>query len=408
MRVSYDGIDERHARAIARVVEAARAIAAVKYGFEIPETIYVDVSTKADRPVRLFNDGVDRFSLSLRSQADLRKPAVSGAYHLYGLCHEVGHLAMYRPIKDHAWLSTAGAEGWAHYLGSVLVDEVHARDGIELWPDAYDYRADGTRRLDEQLARPNASDVVVGARLWRELATAVGPEKLPALFAAWGRVKINPADPVAALRSELTKLIPDANLADWWKDAAPILFVSREASRFPKNQIDAHELTGSPRALLHDDGETAGKSSIAGGGHAVRFHVPDGSWFLTSVEIFGSRYGAAVPPKEDFHVWLCDEQMRAVADFEFPYAKFDRGEPAWVKLPVDPTNVPAEFIVCVGFNPAATKGVYVHYDAKGSGNSLTGLPGAKPRVFARGDWMIRVEVDQSKDADALSGMPIRR
>ncbi len=83
VRVSYDGIDERHARAIARVVEAARAIAAVKYGFEIPETIYVDVSTKADRPVRLFNDGVDRFSLSLRSQADLRKPAVSGAYHLY-------------------------------------------------------------------------------------------------------------------------------------------------------------------------------------------------------------------------------------------------------------------------------------------------------------------------------------
>src|SRR5207302_47588 len=105
-----------------------------------------------------------------------------------------------------------------------------------------------------------------------------------------------------------------------------------------------------------------------------------------------------------FHVWLCDDQMRAVADFEFPYAKFDRGEPKWVKLPIDPTNVPAEFIVCVGFNPAATKGVYVHYDAKGAGNSLTGLPGAKPRAFARGDWMIRVHVDQPKDADALSGI----
>jgi RNA polymerase sigma-70 factor (ECF subfamily) len=315
---------------------------------------------------------------------------------------------MYRPIKDHSWLSTAGAEGWAHYLGSVLVDEVFAQEGIDLWPDRYDYRADGTRRLDEQLAQPNIPDVARGARLWRELATAVGPEKLPALFAAWGRVKIDPADPAATLRSELTKLVPDANLAAWWKEAGPVLFVAREASRFAKSQIDADKLTGSSRALIHDDGESAGKSSIAGGGHAVRFRVPDGSWFLTAVEIYGSRYGASSPPDENFHVWLCDDQMRAIADFEFPYAKFERGEPNWVKLAIDPTNAPADFIVCVGFNPAATKGVFVHYDAKGAGNSLTGLPGAKPRAFPRGDWMIRVEVDQPKDADALSAMPIRR
>jgi RNA polymerase sigma-70 factor (ECF subfamily) len=78
-----------------------------------------------------------------------------------------------------------------------------------------------------------------------------------------------------------------------------------------------------------------------------------------------------------------------------------------VKLAIDPTNVPANFIVCVGFNPAATKGVFVHYDAKGAANSLTGLPGAKSRAFPRGDWMIRIEVDQPKDADALSAMPIR-
>jgi RNA polymerase sigma-70 factor (ECF subfamily) len=312
---------------------------------------------------------------------------------------------MYRPIKDHAWLSTAGAEGWAHYLGSVLVDEVFAIEGIDLWPDTYDYRSDGTKRLDEQLARPNTSDVARGARLWRELAAAVGPEKMPALFAAWGRVKIDPADPAATLQSELTKLVPDANLAAWWKESAPVLFVAREASRFAKSQIDVDKLTGSPRALIHDDGESAGKSSIAGGGHAVRFRVPDGSWFLTAVEVHGSRYGASSPPDENFHVWLCDDQMRAIADFEFPYAKFERGEPNWVKLAIDPTNVPADFIVCVGFNPAATKGVFVHYDAKGTGNSLTGLPGAKPRAFARGDWMIRAQVDQSKDADALFGMP---
>jgi RNA polymerase sigma-70 factor (ECF subfamily) len=405
VHMTYDGIEEAHARAIARTVAAARTICADKCRFEMPETIHIDVSAKPEHSVRLFNDGVDRFSLSLRSERDLRKPSASGTFHLYGLCHEVGHLAMYRPIKDHSWLSTAGAEGWAHHLGSALVDEVFAKEGMNLWPDTYDYRLDGTKRLDEQLARPNASEVAHGARLWRDLASAVGPEKIPAIFAAWGRAKVDPSDPAATLRIELTMLVPDADLESWWKEAASLLLVVREASRFAKLQIDTAKLTGSPRALLHDDGESAGKSSIAGGGHAVRFRVPDGSWFMTAVEIYGSRYGAPAPPDENFHVWLCDGQMRAVADFEFPYAKFERGEPKWVKLAIDPTNVPTNFIVCVGFNPAATKGVFVHYDGKSTGNSITGLPGAKPREFPRGDWMIRVHVDQSKDADALSGMP---
>jgi hypothetical protein len=56
----------------------------------------------------------------------------------------------------------------------------------------------------------------------------------------------------------------------------------------------------------------------------------------------------------------------------------------------------------VSFNPAATKGVFVHYDAKSDGRSLTGLPGAAPRSFPRGDWLIRVHIDQPKEADALS------
>src|SRR6185295_9830823 len=110
------GVEETHARAIARTIEAARSICAATYGFEMPVTIRVNLAVAPESAVRLFNDGVDTFSLSLRSAADLRQPAVSGTFQVYGLCHEVAHLAMYRPIPDHRWLSTAGAEGWAHYL----------------------------------------------------------------------------------------------------------------------------------------------------------------------------------------------------------------------------------------------------------------------------------------------------
>ncbi len=402
VHVAFEGVDEAYARAIARTVEAARQTCSDQFGYDMPAMIRVHVSVKPTQSVRLFNDGVDTFSLSLRSQANLKKPAASGTFHIYGLCHEVAHLAMYRPIKDHSWLSTAGAEGWAHYLGSVLVDEVYKREGEDLWPDRYDYRADGTRRLDDQLANPKVSEVAHSARQWRELVRLVGAEKMPKVFSLWGQAAIDAANPAVVLKEELAKVTADAQVAAWWNGAADLLLVKREASRFPKRQIAAAKLTGAPRTLAHDDGEPAGKSSIAGSGHAVKFAAPDASWFLTTVEIYGSRYGAAAPPREDFHVWLCDENLNAIADLEFPYAKFKRGEPQWVKLPITPTQVPQEFIVCVSFNPAATKGVFVHYDAKSDGRSLTGLPGAAPRSFPRGDWLIRVHIDQPKEADALS------
>jgi hypothetical protein len=405
VQVTFDGIDEAYARAIARTVNAARRVCAAEFGYDMPAMIRVNISVKPTQKVRLFNDGVDTFSLSLRSEKDLQRPAASGVFQIYGLCHEVAHLAMYRPIKDHSWLSTAGAEGWAHYLGSVLVDEVHKREGDDLWPDRYDYRADGTRRLDDQLASPKVSEIAQAARQWRSLVRRVGAEKMPKAFSLWGQAKIDRADPAVALKDELAKVTTDAQVAAWWTDSAGLLLVKREASQFPKRQLAADKLTGAPRTLARDDGQSAGKSSLAGGGHAVKFTAQGASWYLTAVEIYGSRYGAATPPREDFHIWLCDEKLSAIADFAFPYSKFKRGEPAWVKLEITPTQVPQEFIVCVGFNPAATKGVLVHYDAKSEGHSLTGLPGDASRPFARGDWLIRAHVDQPKEADALSEVP---
>jgi RNA polymerase sigma-70 factor (ECF subfamily) len=148
--------------------------------------------------------------------------------------------------------------------------------------------------------------------------------------------------------------------------------------------------------LQHDYGKSAGKRSIAGSGHAVRFETPSDDRLLTSVRIFGSRYGLPQAPNEDFHVWLCDEAMHSLAQFDFPYAKFERGDPAWVTLKIKPTTVPKKFVLCIGFNPEQTKGVYVHYDDRPAENSLTGLPGQEPKVFSTGNWMIRVTLARPK------------
>ena len=59
-------------------------------------------------------------------------------------------------------------------------------------------------------------------------------------------------------------------------------------------------------------------------------------------------------------------------------------------------------VLFVGFDPTATKGVFVYHDAAGGGRSLTGLPGGDSRPFTQGDWLIRADVDQLKAADALT------
>jgi RNA polymerase sigma-70 factor (ECF subfamily) len=159
-------------------------------------------------------------------------------------------------------------------------------------------------------------------------------------------------------------------------------------------QTKADRPKDAARELALDDGQMKGRRSIADSGHAVRLEAPaEGEgWMLTAVRIHGSRYGYPQPPRENFKVFLCDDQFRPIAEFAFPYSKFERGNPKWVTLEVKPTKVPKTFILGVGFNPTQTKGVYLSHDGQGSGRSLVGLPGEESQPFIQGDWLIRAKV----------------
>lgn len=399
--VNYSNIESNYAEAIAKTAEAARAVAAEQFGFDMPQTIKFKVNCDLKEKVRLFNDGQDSLYLSIRQPSDLKKPAESGIFHIYGICHEVGHLAMYRIIKDHGWMTSDASEGWAHYIGSRIVDGVYEKCKGELWPDRYHYLADGTARLNNQLADPNAGGLIKAARLWKELADIVGDKGVAEVFRAWSKAQIDPADPGSALRKSLLGLNEGKSLEKWWNKAESVLVFKRSKSEFAARTAERKELAGEAFELTYDDGKQAEKKSIAGSAHAVQFEIPGKDWYLTEVKIYGSRYGYPAAPKEDFHIWLCDKDFKVIADFPQPYSKFERGNPKWVTLLLKPTNVPSQFIVCAGFNPTGTKGVFVGYDSEGSGNSFTGLPGEEKKSFSEGDWMIRVKVDQLKNADSL-------
>jgi len=153
-------------------------------------------------------------------------------------------------------------------------------------------------------------------------------------------------------------------------------------------------LTRKPTELKNDDGKAAGKKSLPMG-IASAFETPgDEEYFLTEVRIHGGRYGLPKPPKEDFHVTLCDLKFNPIADFPFAYSKFARSEPKWVTLRIKPTEVPKKFVICLDFKAERTKGVFVSYDKEGK--SLVGLPKKRAGAFTGGDWMVRASVDRLK------------
>src|SRR5262245_13792542 len=66
VNVRYSGITEAQAKSLARVAAAARKAASERYGFEVPETIQINVDCRPGNTVRLFTDGHDTYTLSLQ------------------------------------------------------------------------------------------------------------------------------------------------------------------------------------------------------------------------------------------------------------------------------------------------------------------------------------------------------
>ena len=146
--------------------------------------------------------------------------------------------------------------------------------------------------------------------------------------------------------------------------------------------------------LKHDDGSQEDKRSMTGGGHAVRFECPDGEkWYVKAVSVYGSRYGSAKAPEEDFRVVVASEDLASRQEMGRPYKLFDRGKEKWVRVNIAPVEVQGTFQVAVFFNPTRTKGVYVGIDTNSSSAHSTTLSAMsldkEPRAL-EGEWMMRV------------------
>ncbi len=166
-----------------------------------------------------------------------------------------------------------------------------------------------------------------------------------------------------------------------------------------------NDLARKPVEIKNDDGMAAGKKSFPMG-IASAFEAPGDGCYITQVRIHGSRYGQLPPPKEDFHITLCDTDFKPIADFPFAYSKFAHASQIpskWVTFRVKATEVPKKFVICLDFKAERTKGVYVSHDKEGK--SPVGLPNKKAGSFGGGDWMVRVSLDRLKAQAATAEKP---
>ena len=155
-----------------------------------------------------------------------------------------------------------------------------------------------------------------------------------------------------------------------------------KTTRIPKTMV----------TLSHVDDSAEGRRSLSASGHACGFERPEQHRFVEAVLIFGSRYGHAKPPKENFHVYVLDGKQQTLADVPVPYATVERGDMRWFTLRTPSIEVTERFLVALAFNPGRTKGVFLGQDQSvEQSHSFTGMPetGLR-RVTEPYDWMIRV------------------
>lgn len=174
----------------------------------------------------------------------------------------------------------------------------------------------------------------------------------------------------------------------------------RPSAQSPAVASDSSTESRSPALLSYGDGKADGKKSYGGGGHMIRFQMPEGVSKVRGLRIHGSRYGLPQAPDEDFEItFLSDDREETLDTQSAPYRLFKRGKESWVRVMFDKdVELPTSFWIALNFNPERTKGVYLSYDTSTKGeHSRVGLPGdeeePKPTDFG-GDWMVQVMLDR--------------
>ncbi len=401
---------ERYARSFVKITDAAWEAYRDLYGLPLAEPIQIHVALKGSGAA-LWTDGDRAMFLQVGSEASLKAPAASGAHHVYGMVHELGHMAIYRRMRSTGGLPDGVGEGWAHYFGSILATRVYETLGAGVYPDPHNYsESSGMPRLLAQFAQCEKAGKwdpdTRTAKVLYDVEQKYGRKRLSDALNKALDTRPSGAELVKALSSALVAVTKDP------QSAALI----PEQFLLPKVEIDSKdadiarpllfgglkgEWASGELRLSYGDGTREDEHSFTDTGHGVIFCRPEGRWQLTAVELHGCRFGSRVAPQSDFSIFLCDERFRVLREARAPYSRFPRTrEWKWERIEVEPTEVPAFFYIVACFDPTTTRGVFVGVDTHiERSHSRTAYPNSVVGdVGGTQDWMMRCVLNPADNA----------
>jgi hypothetical protein len=398
--VRYARFDRKYAEAFARILSEAVACYE-RMGFKMPRKITLEACIDPEQ-TSLWTDGESHVFLRLQSK-DLLKPSTqTGVFNIYGMCHELGHDAMYPGLSTMMGLPAGVGQGWAHYMGSVVVSEVAQKMGKSIWPEPYDISdVEGIGRLKRQADRdmPKGWDKMDpdsrAALVFYKMETDYGRAKVTG-----GMIKALDQHPtgkdlMSLMVKQIKDITGDPKAGDWVPESVLIPKAEwKVKDRNPGDEFFADqkvEKDESGQWLSYDDGQMDNKQSISGCAETMLFRAPEGSWRMDGIKLFGGRYGTPEPPAEDLSIYVCDKDFNLVKTINLPYSTFKGYDLMWYDLKFEPVDVPSRFYVCVDFNATGQKGVYVGKDTSVKrSHSYMAMPYSYVNdMRGNEDWMIR-------------------
>jgi len=403
--VKYARFEKQYAEAFGNILAEALKVYE-SYGFKMPEKVSLEAEIDP-ASTALWTDGESQMFLHLKSKQLLAPATRTGVFNIYGMCHELGHIVMYRSMENLMGLPQGVPEGWAHYAGSVVVTEVAARLGKSIWPESYDVAdVEGIGRLKRVSAQVKPWDKLDptsrAALVFYRIETEYGRDKLAAAMTAALAERPTGNALMPLLLAKLRTATSNSTAADWVPESVLVPQVEWQTKeRNPGDDFFAGqkvEPDGEALWLLYDDGTMEDKRSMSGSAQTVLFRLPEGSWLLDGLKLFSARYGADEPPKENLSIYICDPSFNLLREVKVPYSTFERGDEKWQDISFTPVEVPRTFYLAVDFHATATKGVYVGMD-KGVKRSHSRMAMPYTHVSdlkVTADWMMRAHLRPKK------------
>jgi len=127
------GLDE-YAEAILKICKKAYlAYSEIYDGLSIPLRVRIPVYVFSNSPKLQLGTSYYNIFNYIRTAEDLLPPTMGGPHHVFGFCHEIGHMMFHVDSKPFS-------EGWAIYAAAFqIVPYVYRSLGEDVWPQPYNY-----------------------------------------------------------------------------------------------------------------------------------------------------------------------------------------------------------------------------------------------------------------------------